>query len=85
MEQSYIMLSQFSYSIKGWNKDLYNWVFVPNFKIDGFSTSKLKTMLYAKPINTKSKYSFVTDNGMIFISKRSPPKKFIDKLSIINV
>ena len=83
MEQSYIMLSQLNNSIKGWNKDLYNWVFVPNFKIDGFSTSKLKTMLYAKPINTKSKHSFVTDNRMccpiIFISKCSPPKKFIDK------
>ena len=50
-----MMLSQMSYSIKGWNQDLYNWVFVPNFRIDNFSTSKLKTMLYAKQINTKVK------------------------------
>ena len=44
------------YSIKGLNQDLYNCVFVPNFRIDKFSTSKLKTMLYAKQINTRAKY-----------------------------
>ena len=36
-----MMISQINYSIKGWNQDLYNWVFVPNFRVDEFSTSKL--------------------------------------------
>ena len=38
MKYAYMMLSQMSYSIKGWNQDHYNWVFVPNFRIDKFST-----------------------------------------------
>ena len=42
-----MMLPQLNYSIKGWNQDLNNWVFVPNFRIDKFSAAKLKTMLYA--------------------------------------
>ena len=66
------MLPQLNYSIKGWNQDLYNWVFVPNFRIDKFSTSKLKNMLYAKPINTIAKYCTNGDNKkdcpIIFIS-----------------
>ena len=67
------MLPQLKYSIKGWNKELYSWVYIPNFKIDGFSTSKLKTMLYTKHITTKSKYCRVSDNKMccpiIIVSK----------------
>ena len=83
-----MMLSQMSYSIKGWKQDLYNWVFVPNFRIDKFSTSKLKNMLYAKQINTRAKYSTDIDNKMecpiIFISKEPPPQKFLNKLIVIN-
>ena len=83
-----MMLPQLNYSIKGWNQDLYNWVFVPNFRIDKFSTSKLKTMLYAKQINTREKYYHIVDNKMdcpiIFISKDPPPKKFLNKLIVIN-
>ena len=56
MKHAYLMLSQMSYSINGWNQDLYNWVFVPNLRIDNFSTFKLKTMLYAKQIDTRAKY-----------------------------
>ena len=89
MKYAYMMLSQMSYSIKGWNQDIYNWVFVPNFRIDKFSTSKLKTMLYAKQINIRAKYCTLVDNKMccpiIFISKDPPPKKFLDKLIVINI
>ena len=84
-----MMLSQMSYSIKGWNRDLYNWVFVPNFRIDKFSTSKLKTMLYAIQINIKAKYLTLVENKkgcpIIFISKDLPPKNFLDKLIVINI
>ena len=47
MKQAYMMISQINYSIKGWNQDLYKWVFVQNFSVDDISTSKLKIMLYA--------------------------------------
>ena len=57
-----MMLPQLKYSIKGWNQELYNWVYIPNFRIDQFSTSKLKTMLNAKHINSKAKYWSVSDN-----------------------
>ena len=84
-----MMLSQMSYSIKGWNQDLYNWVFVPNFRIDKFSSSKLKTMFYAKQINIKAKYFTLVENKMccpiIFISKEPPTKNFLNKLIIINI
>ena len=84
-----MMLSQMSNSIKGWNQDLYNWVFVPNLRIDKFSTSKLKTMLYAIQINLIAKYLTLGENKMccpiIFISKDHPPKIFLDKLIIINI
>ena len=87
MKHAYMMLSQMSYSIKGWNQDLYNWVFVPNFRIDKFSTSKLKTMLYAKQINIRAKYCTLVDCKMcchiIFISKEPPPKNFVKYLSLI--
>ena len=87
MEQAYMMLSQMNYSIKGWKQDLYNWVFVPNFR-DEFSTSKLKTMLYAKQINIKEKQTTLVDNKMccpiIFISKGTTPIKFINNLEVIN-
>ena len=83
------MLPQLKYSIKGWNKELYSWVYVPNFKKDGFSTVKLKTMLYTKHINSKSSYCFISDNRMccpiIFLSREPPPKKIIDKLLILNI
>ena len=83
-----MMLPQLNYSIKGWNQDLNNWVFVPNFRIDKFSAAKLKTMLYAKQINTIAKYSTIIDNKMecpiIFISKEPPPQKFLNKLIVIN-
>ena len=89
MNHAYMMLPQLKYSIKGWNKQLYNWVFVPNFRAEEFSTFKLKTMLYAKHINLKSKYCCVSDNKMccpiIFIAKEPPPKKIIDKLMVINI
>ena len=82
-----MMLPQLKYSIKGWNQELYNWVYVPNFRIDQFSTSKLKSMLYAKHIYSKAKYWCVSDNKMccpiIFISKEAPPEKFINKLMVI--
>ena len=51
MKQAYMVISQMNYSIKGWNQDLYNLVFVPNLRVKKFSNSKLKTMLYAKQIN----------------------------------
>ena len=82
------MLSQMNYSIKEWNLDLYNWVFVPNFRIGKFSTSKQKTMLYAKQINTRAKYCTLVDNKMccpiIYISKDLAPQKFLHKLVVIN-
>ena len=84
-----MIISQMNYSIKGWNQDLYNWVFVPNFRVDNFSTSKLKTMLYAKQINTKAKYCTLVYNIMccpiILISKDPPPQKFLHKLIVINI
>ena len=84
-----MMLSQMSYSIKEWNQDLYNWVFIPNFRIGNFSTSKLKTMLYAKQITTRAKYCTLVDNKMtcpiIFISKDPPRQKFWHKLIVINI
>ena len=80
MKHVYMMISQMICSIKGWNQDIYNWVFVPNFRIDHFSTSKLKTMLYAKQIKTRAKYFTLVDNKMccpiIFISKDPPHKNF---------
>ena len=89
MGQAYMMLPKLKYSIKGWNKELYNWVFIPNFREEEFSTSKLKTMLYAKHINSKDKYYHVSDNKMccpiIFIAKQPPPQKIIDKLMVINI
>ena len=82
-----MMLSQMSYLIKGWNQELYNWVFVPNLRIDYFSTSKLKIMLYAIQINTRAKYCTLVDNKIccpiIFISKEPPPQKLLDKLMVI--
>ena len=82
-----MMLPQLNYSIKGWNQDLYNEMFVPNFRNDKFSTSKLKTMLYANQINTRAKYCSIADNKMacpiIFISKETPPQNFLDKLIVI--
>ena len=62
MKHAYMMISQMSYSIKGWNQSLYNWVYVPDFRIDNFSMSKLKTMLYAEQVNSRSKYCTVVDN-----------------------
>ena len=47
MKQAYMMISQMNYSIKGWNQDLYNCVFVPSFRVDNFSASELRTILYA--------------------------------------
>ena len=45
-------------------------------------------MLYAKQINTREKYYHIVDNKMdcpiIFISKDPPPKKFLNKLIVIN-
>ena len=83
MGQAYIMLPQLKYSIKG------NWVFVLNFRIYQFSTSKLKTMLYAKHINSKDKYCHIGYNKMccpiIFIAKQPPPQIIIDKLVVINI
>ena len=55
MNQAYIMLPQLNYSIKGYNHELNNLVFGPNFRNDEFSTSKIKTMLYAKQINIRAK------------------------------
>ena len=52
MKRANMMLPQLNYLIKGWNQDLYYWVFVPKFRAAKFSTSKLKTMLYAKQMNT---------------------------------
>ena len=87
MKQAYMTISQMNYSIKGWNQDSYNWVFVPNFWVDKFSTSKLKTMLYAKQINTRAKYCTLVDNKMccpiIFISKDPYPQIFLHKLIVI--
>ena len=47
MKQAHMMISKMNYSIKGWDQDIYKWVFVPNFRVDEFSTSKIKTMLYS--------------------------------------
>ena len=89
MNQAYILLPKLKYSIKGWNKQLYNWVFVPNFRAEEFSTFKLKTMLYAKHINFKSKYCCVSDNKMccpiIIYCFRTSTLKTIDKLMFINI
>ena len=44
-------------------------------------------MLFAKQINTRAKYSSITDNKMtrpiIFISKDLPTQKFLNKLIVI--
>ena len=58
------------------------------FRDDKFSTSKLKTMLYAKKINTRAKNCTLVYNKMccpiIFISKDPPPQKFFNKFIVIN-
>ena len=41
MGQAYMMLPQFKYSIKGWNKELFNRVLVAIFRAEEFSTLKL--------------------------------------------
>ena len=83
------MLPQLKYSIKGWNREIHSWVYVPNFKAEQFSTSKLKTILFAKHIATKNKYSNVPDNKMccpiILISKQTPPPKYIEKLIVFTI
>ena len=74
-----MILPQLKYSIRGWNREIYSLVYEPNFKAEEFSTSKLKTILFAMHITTKNKYTNVTENNMccpiIFISKQSPPQK----------
>ena len=83
------MIPKFKYSIKGWHREIYNWVYVPEFEIKHFSNSKLYSMVYAKNIKFKSKFIQVDDNKMecpiIFVSKNPPPqnKKFLEKLIII--
>ena len=86
MKQAYMMLPQLNYSIKGWNQDLYHWAFLPNFRVVQFSTSKPKTILYAKQINIRAKYCTLVDNKicLFLISKDPPPKKFLNKLIVIN-
>ena len=57
-----------------------------NLQHAGFSSSKLKIMLYAKHNTTKSKYCRVNNNKMycpiIFIFKEQPHTQFIDKLMV---
>ena len=50
MKHAYMMLSQMSFSIKGWNQDLYSWVFVPNFRIDNFLLQNLKLCCMLKKL-----------------------------------
>ena len=82
-----MVLFQLKYSIKGWNREIFSWLYVPNFKAEQFSTSKLKTILFTKHIMMKNKYSNVSDNKMccpiIFISKQSPSSKYIEKLIVL--
>ena len=63
---------KFNYSIRGWHKEVYNWVLVPDFENAKFSKFNLKTMLEPRHIKFKSKYISVSDNKMqcpiIFIS-----------------
>jgi hypothetical protein len=88
MKQAYLILSQLNFSIKGWNQELNNWVYIPNFQINKFSTAKLKTILNAKQINIRAKYCTLVDNKMccpiIFVSKDPPPQKFMHRLRVIN-
>ena len=35
-----MMLPQLKYSIQGWNKEIYSWVYVPNFKAENYTFCK---------------------------------------------
>ena len=65
------------FEFQGWNKKIFNWVFIDEFNIQQYCFEKWKLLVAGERLKIESKHEKPTDEAiqcpMVFISNINPP------------
>ena len=76
-KQAFLPSPTMRFFLQGWDKNIYNWIFLDEFNLDNYCFEKWKQMTSGELVQIESKYkSPFTDSlqmPMIFVSNLVPP------------